>query len=52
MLYTDEKFHLSSACVEFVCAAIELLCAVVLLIPVPGYTKKLKELRGRREIEE
>ena len=48
----DESFYLSSACVEFVCAALELLCAVVLMMPVPGYCKKIKELRNLREIEE
>ena len=52
MLSPDESYHLSGARFEFVCAAIELLCAAVLLVPVPGYTKRIRELRSRREIEE
>ncbi|MBQ9902434.1 MAG: DUF2812 domain-containing protein [Clostridia bacterium] len=51
-LYPDEAFHLTSACIEFVCAAIELLCSLVLLIPVPKYSRKINELRSQREIEE
>lgn len=52
MLSPDERFHLSLACMEFVCAAVELLCFVVMLMPVPGYSRKIKELKSRREFEE
>lgn len=51
-LYPDEQIHSLSACLEFVCAAVELLCSIVLLVPIPQYTKKIKELRSRREFEE
>ena len=51
MQHPDEQI-LFSVCVEFICAAFELLFTVVLMIPVPGYNKKIKELKDRREIEE
>lgn len=47
-----DKHSLFSAFVEFICASFELLFTVVLMIPVPGYNKKIKELKDRRKIEE
>ncbi len=51
-LYSDKPSQMTSACIECICAALELLCSLVLLIPVPKYSKKIKELRSQREIEE
>lgn len=48
----SEKYPLIGACMEFVFAALELLFVAVLSVPIPGYNRKIKELRGRREIEE
>ena len=52
MLNPDERFHLSYACIEYACAAVELVCGLVLLLPVPKYSKKIRELKSRRTIEE
>ena len=48
----SDSYPLTSACLEFVCAAVELLCVTVLFLPVPGYSAKLRELREKREIQE
>ena len=41
-----------SACMEFLSAAVLLACFIALLMPIPSYSKKLRELRGKREFEE
>ena len=51
-LNPDETFHLICACIEFGCAALELLCVTVLSVPIPRYNAKLRELRDKREIQE
>lgn len=40
------------ACIEFTSAAVELLAFLMLFIPVPKYSRKIKELRAQREIHE
>ena len=52
LIHTGDSRTLMSACVEFLCAALLLVCFIVLLVPVPSYTKKIKELRRKREFEE
>ena len=52
LIHTGDSRTLMSVCVEFLCAALLLVCFMVLLVPVPSYTKKIKELRRKREFEE
>lgn len=41
-----------SACIEFTSAAVELLAFLMVFIPVPKYSRKIKELRAQRTIHE
>lgn len=41
-----------AAVVEFVCAGIELLLSILMIIPTRTYSRKIKELRAQREFEE
>ena len=43
---------LVGAYVEFSCAALMLVLLVVVVIPISKYSRKIKELRAKREIEE
>ncbi len=40
------------ACLEFIGAALLLLSFVCLIVPIPSYTRKIRELKEQRQIEE
>ncbi len=52
LVNTGDKRTIVSACLEFSATAILLVCFLMLLMPVPSYSKKIRELRSRREFEE
>lgn len=52
LMHPNDSMPLISAGIEFFAAFLELMCSCVALYPVPAYTKKIKELRSRRAIEE
>ena len=52
LMNPNDRMPLISAGFEFFAAVAELMCSFVSLYPVPAYTKKLREFRSRREIEE
>lgn len=43
---------LAEACVEFFCAVLLFVCFTVIAVPIPKYSRRIKELRTKREIEE
>lgn len=50
LMCIDGEYH--SACIEFIAAAVELLAFLMVFIPVPKYSRKIKELRAQRTIHE
>lgn len=50
LMCIDGEYH--SACIEFIAAAMELLAFLMVFIPVPKYSRKIKELRAQRTIHE
>ena len=52
LINDGDRRTMISACMEFLSAAVLLACFIALLMPIPSYSKKLRELRGKREFEE
>ncbi len=53
LLFTHlDGYVCSSAMLEFVMAGLELLLSILVTIPIPKYSRKIKELREQSEVQE